>query len=178
MKLSRLLATTLLCVAMLVPFLLTGCATVGGTPASSTSSAPASSSTAAAPAAGGVALNVQNSIKGVCAVFPTALSQLSAIAGTLAPTNSNYAKAQADIAKAQPIVAAACTANATVDASTLTSLSQTALPALADLVGTLPLSAKDEQNIQAGLLAAQVVLGVANVVESQIAAAKSASATQ
>jgi hypothetical protein len=100
--------------------------------------------------------------------FNTALEAVPATAAA-------GAKAASQLAAVQPIVAAVCTdaaAAPTVDASSIQSLISTGLPALGYLVGSLPLPASQQAQIQAALVLAETAAGVAGVVEAQVKAAQ------
>lgn len=120
------------------------------------------------------AADLQAQVAIACPALQATFAQVSVIAGSVAATSPIYAKLQADIAKAQPVVTAACAANAAIDASTITSLANTALPAISDLVGSLNLPTAKVQQLQTVLVTAEVALNIAGVVESQIAAAQAA----
>jgi hypothetical protein len=81
-------------------------------------------------------------------------------------------KANADLAAAQAPVTALCTAGAAVTSTQLTTALEQALPALGTIVGTLPLPPAQEAQIQGALVLAEGAVGLAGVVEQQIAAAK------
>jgi hypothetical protein len=110
-----------------------------------------------------------------CPPIQTAIVQFQALDATLLLTNpadEKALKAQALLAQAQPIVAAACAAGAAVDVSSVTAFAESVLPIVAQAAGTLPLKPDQLAQVQAGLLAAQVAIGVVNVVESSIATAQ------
>jgi len=89
------------------------------------------------------------------------------------------AKGAAQLAAIQPIVSAVCKgalASPTVDASSIATFVQTGLPALATLVGSLPLPPAQEAQAQAALVLAETAVGVAGLVEQQIKAAQAAPA--
>lgn len=91
-------------------------------------------------------------------------------------TDPNAAKISADIAKAEPVVNALCTAGATVSASSVQAFATTALPALADVVNYLPLSPPQKAAVVTDLTVAELAVGVVGVVEQQIQAEKSSPA--
>jgi hypothetical protein len=141
---------------------LAACTTNGGT--TSNGSAPPSQQ-----------LSPQQVVAIVCPPMQTALTTLDSIYNTQASLgNASASKAAAGIAKAQPVIAEACAIGATVSTANVQAFVNTALPALAQVAGTLPLSQKQMGDVQTALLTAQVALGVYNVVQSQIAAGASA----
>lgn len=88
-------------------------------------------------------------------------------------------QAQAQLDAIHPIVTSVCNGAAgapTVDASSIQSLVQTGLPALAHLAGSLPLTPAQQAQVQAALVVAETAAGVVGVVEQQIKAAQPASA--
>ena len=90
------------------------------------------------------------------------------------------AKADAQLAAVQPVVAAVCNGAAAapnVDTSSIQALVQTGLPALAYLAGSLPIPPAQQAQVQAALVVAETAAGVAGVVEQQIKAAQSAPAS-
>lgn len=112
-----------------------------------------------------------------CPPIQTAIVQFQALDAALLLTNpadTKAQKAQALLAQAQPVVAAACAAGASVDVSSVTAFAESVLPVVAQVAGTLPLKPDQLAQVQAGLLAAQVAIGVVNVVESSIATAQQA----
>jgi hypothetical protein len=163
---------------MLLTFLTVACLCIAcfGLDGCATSQPKGNQPSATAPATSGVGsaqnLSVQQIVKIACPPMQAASQQFAAIAGTMALTNPSYAKVQRDLLKSQPVIAAVCAANATLSFANLQNLAATALPALADIAGTVNLAPAQMQAVQAGLLAAQVALGVADVVEANIAAAK------
>jgi hypothetical protein len=115
-----------------------------------------------------------------CPQINLAVSQLTAFNAVLDadPATAAFgAKANVDIAKAQPVIAAVCAAGATVTATNLQALASQALPALGTVVGSLPLPAPQEAQIQGALVLAETAFGLVGVVEQQIKAAQSAPAS-
>jgi hypothetical protein len=154
MKRFKLLMTSAMLMVLLSAAMLTqGCSTGPGTQ---------------------TAADLQAQIAIVCPIFQTTLSQVSVIAGAASASSPVYARIQTDLAKAQPVIAQACAANAQINATTIQSLAQTALPAISDLVGSLNLPASQVTQIQTSLVTAEVALNIAGVVESQIQAAQAA----
>jgi hypothetical protein len=92
------------------------------------------------------------------------------------PTNADAIKAEAILTVAQPIVTATCTAGANVSTANVEAFASTVLPALGTIAGTLPLPPATLAGIQGGLIAAEIAVGAAGVVESNIKAAQAASA--
>lgn len=112
-----------------------------------------------------------------CPQINLAVTQLTAINTIMlaSPSTAAFgAKANKDLAVAQPTIAAVCAAGSTVTATNLQALAQQALPALATVVGTLPLPVAEQAKVQAALAVAQTALGLAGVVQQQIDAAKAA----
>lgn len=115
-------------------------------------------------------LTPQQVVAITCPPLETALTQLEGIYATQAALGSASAvKAQAGIAKAQPIVAEVCSVGAAVSITSVQDFANTVLPALAQVAGTLPLTPKQLSDVQTALLTAQVALGVYDVVQSQMA---------
>jgi hypothetical protein len=115
-----------------------------------------------------------------CPQFNVAVTQLKAFNAVLVAnpaTNSIGAKATNDLAKAQKWVDPVCAAGATVTSTNLQSLAQQGLPALAAIVGALPLPPAQQAQIQGALVLAETAVGVVGVVEAQIQAAKTAPAS-
>jgi len=113
-----------------------------------------------------------------CPQVNLAVTQLTAFNTVLiaTPTTASFGtKANADLVKLQPTIAAVCAAGATVTATNLQALAQQALPALGTVVGSLPLPAPQQAQIQGALVLAETAMGLAGVVEQQIQAAKAAS---
>ena len=143
MKRYALLLTV--CLTMLVGSLLVACSTTGGT-------------TAATPAQVAAA---------VCPVVQADLATYQALFAAQTDVASS-AKISADLAKAQPIVAALCTNGATVSTASIQAFAQTALPALADTINYLPLTAAQKAKVVQDLTIAEVAVGVAGVVAAQL----------
>lgn len=115
-----------------------------------------------------------------CPQINLAVTQLKAFNAVLVvnPATAAFgAKATADLAAAQPVVDAVCAAGATVTATNLQALLSQGLPALGTLVGSLPLPAAQEAQIQGALVLAETAAGLVGVVEQQIKAAQAAPAT-
>lgn len=144
MKYKTLLAV---CLLAFVGSLMTACTTPGG-----------SSASGATPAQIAAA---------VCPIVQTDLTTYQALfaSGNVVP---NSAKISADLAKAEPVVAALCAAGATVSVANVQAFANTALPALADTINYLPLSASQKSKILQDLSIAELAVGVVGVVESQI----------
>lgn len=92
------------------------------------------------------------------------------------PTNAQAVKANAILTIAQPIVTSTCTAGASVSTANVQAFAETVLPALGTIAGTLPLPPATLAGIQGGLIAAEIAVGAAGVVEANIKAAQAASA--
>jgi hypothetical protein len=90
------------------------------------------------------------------------------------PTNADAIKAEAILTVAQPIVTATCTAGANVSTANIEVFAQTVLPALGTIAGTLPLPPATLAGIEGGLVAAEIAVGAAGVVEANIKAAQTA----
>lgn len=149
----------LICGLVTAMVLMAGCATGGGS-GGVTGSTPTAAQQ----------LTPQQVVAIVCQPMQSALTQLSAIYATQAALgNAKAAVAEAGLAKATPIVSEACSVGAEVSTANVQDFVSTALPALAQVAGSLPLSSSQMQNVQTALLTAQVALGVYNVVQSQIA---------
>ena len=138
-----------LCVLLMasLTMLLAACASLGG------SSAPTPTQVAAA----------------VCPVVQQDIATYEAIFAA-DTTDANAAKISADLAKAAPVVSALCAATATVSTASVQAFASTALPALADLVNYLPLTAAEKTKIVQDLTIAELAVGVAGVVEAQVQA--------
>lgn len=102
------------------------------------------------------------------------LTAFNTVAEANPATKAFAAKANADLATLQPTVAAVCAAGATVTATNVQALAQQALPALGTIVGTLPLPAAQQAQVQGALVLAETAMGLVGVVEQQIQAAKAA----
>lgn len=109
-----------------------------------------------------------------CPPIQASIVQFEALDATL--TTPAAQKAQAQLQQLQPVVAAACTAGATVSTANVQAFAQTVLPALGQIAGSLPLKPAQLQQVQAGLVAAEIAIGVAGTVEQQIQAAQAAPA--
>ena len=101
----------------------------------------------------------------VCPVFQADLVVLQGVFAA-DTTNANAAKISADIGRAQPAIASFCANLATVSTTSLEAFAQTALPALADAVTYLPLTAAQKTKIVNDLTLAETALGLVGVVES------------
>lgn len=89
-------------------------------------------------------------------------------------------KADAQLAIAHAVVTKVCngaSAAPAVDASSIQSLVQTGLPALAYLVGSLPIPPAQQAQVQAALVLAETAAGVVGVVEAQVKAAQAGPAS-
>lgn len=93
----------------------------------------------------------------VCPAATAAITSLQQV-------NGLSVSAQADLAKAAPVVAAVCAAGTTVNALDLKSLSATALPAILSVVNASPLADDVKTRIGIDLTVAQIVL--ASVISS------------
>lgn len=94
-------------------------------------------------------------------------------------TAATSKQAQVQLDAIHPIVTAVCNGAAaapTVDASSIQTLVQTGLPALAHLAGSLPLTPAQQAQVQAALVVAETAAGVVGVVEQQIKSAQAAPA--
>lgn len=115
-------------------------------------------------------LTPQQVVAIACPPLEASLVQLQIIYASQADMGSpTAAKASEGIAKAQPIIAQACAVGAAVSVADVQSFITTALPSLAKVAGTLPLTPKQQADVQTALLTAQVALGVYDVVQSQMA---------
>ncbi|GGA00358.1 hypothetical protein [Dyella caseinilytica] len=85
-------------------------------------------------------------------------------------------KAAADLAAAQAPIQALCANVGIVTDTQITGALQQVLPAIAAIVATLPLPAATQASIQGGLVAAEGVVGLAGLFESQLQAAQAAKA--
>lgn len=90
------------------------------------------------------------------------------------PNDAKLQAAGAKLATIEPVVAAACNAASTVTATEVQELATQVLPALSQVAGSLNLPADKLAQIQAGLVAAQIAVGVVGVVEANIKAAQTA----
>ncbi len=141
----------IICTIMLLSSLLVACSTTGG-------------ASAATPA----------QIAGaVCPVVQADLATYQSIFAAQTDVASS-AKISADLAKAEPIVAALCANGATVSTASVQAFAQTALPALADTVNYLPLTPAQKAKVVQDLTIAELAVGVAGVVEAQVQAAPAA----
>jgi len=147
---NRQMFTVFLVVCMAV--LLAGCSTIK----------PASAATPAQIAAA-VCPVVQNDIATYQVIFATSLPA------------SNLAKVSADLSKAAPVIAALCSGTSTVSTASVQAFITTGLPALADTINYLPLSASQKAKVTQDLLIAELAVGVVGVVESQLQAPAAAS---
>jgi len=150
MKLARILVAAL---AVALIGLCAGCATNGAQPLS-----PAQIAAVA------------------CPPIQAAITQFEVLDASL-PGVPVAQKAEADLQALQPIVAAACATGATITSTNIQAVAQTVLPALGRILATLPIPAVQQAQIQAGLVAAEIAVGAAGVIEQQIQAAKSAPAS-
>jgi hypothetical protein len=115
-----------------------------------------------------------------CPQINLAVTQLTAfntVAEANPATKAFASKANADLAKLQPTIAAVCAAGATVTATNVQALAQQALPALGTIVGSLPLPAAQQAQVQGALVLAETAMGLVGVVEQQIQTAKAAPAS-
>lgn len=110
-----------------------------------------------------------------CPPVQAAITEFTALDASL-PASAQTGVVETDLKLAAPVVAAACTAGATVSVANVTAFAQTVLPVLGTVAGTLPLPPATMAEVQAGLIAAEIAVGVAGTVESNIAAAKAANA--
>lgn len=110
-----------------------------------------------------------------CPPIQAAIVQFEAVDASLVG-NAKAQAAGAALVKIQPMVAAACAAGATVSVANVTAFAQTVLPALGTIAGTLPLPPAQLAQVQAGLVAAEIAVGTAGVVEAQMKAAQAAQA--
>jgi hypothetical protein len=142
------------------------------------SMAPTTPGSASTPGTQGAAASLTPAqvIQIACPPIQAAIVQFEGLDATLGLTNPAAAKAGKLLTKIAPDVAAACTVGSTVTALTVQNFAANVLPAISQAAGALPLTPAQLQAVQGGLLAAQVALGVANVVEAQIAAAQAAKA--
>ncbi|MGH8158381.1 MAG: hypothetical protein ACREPQ_09685 [Rhodanobacter sp.] len=114
-----------------------------------------------------------------CPQINLAVTQLTVFNTVLVanPATKDFGtKANATLVSIQPTVAAVCAAGATVTATNLQALAQQALPALGTIAGTLPITPAQQAQVQGALVLAETAMGIAGVVEQQIAAAKAAPA--
>lgn len=115
----------------------------------------------------------------VCSNLGTAHDQLVAINAALSinpATSALGAKATKDLAALQPAVNTLCAEAATITATQLNAAVAQLLPAFAAIVATLPIPPAQQAQVQGALALAEGAVGLDGVVESQIAAAKAASA--
>jgi hypothetical protein len=116
----------------------------------------------------------------VCPQLSLANTQLTAFNAVLIAdpsTNTLGTQANKDLAKWQAPINALCAAGATVTSTQLNAELAQILPALGAIVGTLPLPPATEAQIQGALVLAEGAVGLAGVVEAQIAATKAAPAS-
>jgi hypothetical protein len=117
-----------------------------------------------------------------CPQLNVAHTQLVALNTALAADPATAAAGAAgakQLAAVHPIVAAVCNGNlaaAGVDASSIAALVQTGLPALSNLANTLPLAPAQRAQLQTGLVAAQIAVGLVGAAQ-QAQAAQAAQST-
>jgi hypothetical protein len=111
-----------------------------------------------------------------CPPIQAANAQFIALAAAN-PTDAKLAAVGAKLQSIAPVVAAACTAASTVTSTDIQNLATQVLPALSQIAGSLNLPADKLANIQAGLVAAEIAVGVVGVVEQNIKSAQAATPT-
>lgn len=97
----------------------------------------------------------------VCPPVQTALSGLNALVGLPAGE-------KADLDAITPVVAAVCTAGATVNVSNLQALEQTALPAIINAVKASGMEAEQQNVVIVDITAAQLVLTAVNQTQANL----------
>lgn len=116
----------------------------------------------AATAHGATKSTPQQVLAQVCPAAQITVASLSALRGL-------STEAHDDLLAAAPIVDAVCAAGATVDASSLRTLSETALPALIKIADAAPLSPSVHDQIVLGLTVGQIALAGAMKVATTVA---------
>jgi hypothetical protein len=120
-------------------------------------------------------LTPQQIVAIACPPIQMAVTQFQTLAATM-PADPNYAKAGDILKQAQAPLAAACTAGATVTVANIQDLATKVLPAVGTVMTTIPIPPQTQAEVQAGLMAAEIAVGAAGVIEQQLAAAKAAQA--
>jgi len=110
-----------------------------------------------------------------CPPIEAAVTQFITLDATM-PTVPAAIASEALLNEVKAPVAAACTAGATISTTNVQAFATTVLPVLGTVAGTLPLPPTTMAEVQAGLVAAEIAVGAAGVVEQQIAAAQAANA--
>jgi hypothetical protein len=103
------------------------------------------------------------------------VTQFIALDATM-PTLPAAVQAEAILKEAQPPLTAACTAGATVTLANVQDLATKVLPAVATVMATIPVPPATQAAIQAGLVAAEIAVGAAGVIEQQVATQKAVAA--
>jgi hypothetical protein len=110
-----------------------------------------------------------------CPAIQSANGQLIALTDAL-PESPIAEKANDILTDLQKPLVAACAATGTITATEIQGLAQQVLPAIGSVLITIPLPPSTQAAIQGGLVAAEVLVGAAGVIEQQITAAKAAQA--
>jgi hypothetical protein len=110
-----------------------------------------------------------------CPAITSANAQLVALTDAL-PETPIAEKANDVLTDIQKPIVAACAASTTITSTQIQGLAQQVLPAIGSVLITIPLDPSTQAAIQGGLVAAEVLVGAAGVIEQQIAAAKAAKA--
>ncbi len=113
----------------------------------------------------------------VCPVFKYTVGQFNQIS-QLMPDNAGVQKAADQLNAVSPIVSSVCSNVSTVSVDNIKDFTNTVLPALASIAGTLPLSPQTLQTVQAGLIMAETALGIVGYVEQEIPKAQAAMARE
>jgi hypothetical protein len=120
-------------------------------------------------------LTPQQIIAIACPPIQGAVTQFIALDATMS-TLPAAVQAEAILKEAQPPLAAACTAGATVTMANVQDLATKVLPAVGTVMATIPVPPATQAAIQAGLVAAEIAVGAAGVIEQQVATQKAAAA--
>jgi hypothetical protein len=112
----------------------------------------------------------------LCVPAQNAITQFQTIDATLSPIWPQAATASAALAKAKPVVTAACTASSSVSVASAQALINTGLPALAAVAAALPLDPVTLGTVQDAFNAAEIAAGIATVFEETIAEIQAAKA--
>lgn len=110
-----------------------------------------------------------------CPPIQGAVTQFIALDATM-PTLPAAVQAEAILKEAQGPLAAACTSGATITVANVQDLATKVLPAVGTVLVTIPMPPATQAAIQAGLVAAEIAVGAAGVIEQQVAASKAAAA--
>jgi hypothetical protein len=120
-------------------------------------------------------LTPQQIIAIACPPIQGAVTQFIALDATM-PTLPAAVQAEALLKDAQAPLAAACTSGATITVANVQDLATKVLPAVGTVLVTIPMPPATQAAIQAGLVAAEIAVGAAGVIEQQVAAQKAVAA--